>query len=100
MTYSLRISAAALFSSLFVAMAPVVHAAGSAPQPGICTRACWGATAASGITQMSALNRAIVHHTAGSEFNTTGLEASKANVRAIQTLHINNGWGDIGYHFL
>ena len=50
---------------------------------------------------MSALNRAIVHHTAGNEFNTTGYEASKANVRAIQNLHKNtNGWGDIGYHFL
>ncbi|MGI8907379.1 MAG: fibronectin type III domain-containing protein [Candidatus Sumerlaeaceae bacterium] len=50
---------------------------------------------------MSTLNRAIVHHTAGNEFNTTGYEASKANVRAIQSLHKNtNGWSDIGYHFL
>jgi hypothetical protein len=75
-------------------------AAGNAPQPNICTRACWGARAASGITYMGALTRAIVHHTAGSEFNTSGLEASKANVRAVQNLHMSNGWGDIGYHFL
>src|SRR5688572_30214463 len=77
----------------------VASAAGSAPQPSICTRACWGASSGS-VSYMSALTRAIVHHTAGSEFNTTGLEASKANVRAIQSMHKNNGWGDIGYHFL
>jgi hypothetical protein len=74
-------------------------AAGSAPQPSICNRTCWGARAAS-TSYMSALTRAIVHHTAGSEFNTTSFSASAANVRAIQNLHINNGWGDIGYHFL
>src|SRR5687767_5714891 len=76
-----------------------LFAAGSAPQPSICTRACWGASAGS-TSYMSALTRAIVHHTAGNEFNTTGLEASKANVRAIQSMHKANGWGDIGYHFL
>jgi hypothetical protein len=74
-------------------------AAGNAPQPHICTRACWGARASS-TSYMSALTRAIVHHTAGGEFNTSGLEASKANVRAIQNLHMGYGWGDIGYHFL
>src|SRR5688500_3380102 len=74
-------------------------AAGSAAQPNICTRACWGASAGS-TSYMSGLTRAIIHHTAGSEFNTTGLEASKANVRAIQSMHKNNGWGDIGYRFL
>jgi hypothetical protein len=78
-----------------------VNGAGNAPQPGICTRACWAARApAYSATQMGALTRAIVHHTAGNEFNTSGLEASKANVRAVQNLHINNGWGDVGYHFL
>ena len=82
-----------------MAMSGMAVAAGSAPQPNICTRACWGARAGS-TSYMSALTRAIIHHTAGSEFNTSGLEASKANVRAIQNLHISKGWGDIGYHFL
>jgi uncharacterized protein with LGFP repeats len=75
------------------------QAAGHAPDPGICIRSCWGARAASA-SGMSALTRAIVHHTAGNEFNTSGFEASKANVRAVQNAHIANGWGDIGYHFL
>ncbi len=76
--------------------------AAQGPQPGICTRACWAATAPSNsISQMASLNRAIIHHTAGNEFNTTGLEASKANVRAIQNYHKNTlGWSDIAYHFL
>ena len=89
-----------LASGISMLLAGRGECAGAAPQPGICTRACWGARSASGITYMSALTRAIVHHTAGGEYNTTGFEASKANVRAIQNLHINNGWGDIGYHFL
>lgn len=76
-------------------------AAGNAPQPNICTRGCWGARAPGSISYMSALTRAIVHHTAGNEFNTTSYEDSKANVRGIQNYHMNtNGWADIGYHFL
>src|SRR5262245_18581039 len=78
-----------------------MFAAGSAPQPSICTRSCWGARAPSGsISQMSALNRAIVHHSAGAEYNTGGFEDSKADVRGIQNLQMDtNGWSDIGYHF-
>lgn len=51
---------------------------------------------------MSTLNRAVVHHTAmDSNFNTTGLETSKVNVRAIQNYDMDtNGWCDIGYHFM
>lgn len=92
----------ALGLALVTSLPMAASAAGNAPQPSICTRACWGASAPSGgISQMSALTRAIVHHTAGNEFNTTGYEASKANVRAIQNYHKNtNGWSDIGYHFL
>jgi hypothetical protein len=80
-----------------------MQAAGSAAQPTICSRSCWGARAPScTITQMSSLNRAVVHHTAGdSDFNTNSIETSKANVRAIQNSHMDgNGWCDIGYHFL
>lgn len=43
-----------------------------------------------------------MHHTAGdADFNTNSIDTSKANVRAIQNLHMDSrGWSDIGYHFL
>src|SRR5687767_6181327 len=69
-------------------------------QPSICARSCWGArngTCTSTIT----LNRAIIHHTAGAEYNSTGLESSKSYVRAIQNMDMDvDGWCDIGYHFM
>lgn len=47
------------------------------------------------------LNRAIIHHTAGGEYSTTGLESSKSRVRAIQNMDMDtDGWCDIGYHFM
>lgn len=72
-------------------------------KPNVCERPCWGARAPkSSISQMSALTRAIIHHTADpNHMNTGGLEDSKANVRAVQNYHMDtNGWSDIGYHFL
>ncbi|MFN7141331.1 MAG: N-acetylmuramoyl-L-alanine amidase, partial [Limisphaerales bacterium] len=76
--------------------------AGQGPQPGICSRACWGARAPkSAHTQMSSLTRAIIHHTAGSSDYTTDYEAGKVRVRNVQNIHMDaNGWSDIGYHFL
>lgn len=76
--------------------------AGQGPQPSICTRACWGARAPQcGISQMAALNRAIIHHTAGSSDWTTDYATGQSRVRAIQNLHMDSqGWCDIGYHFL
>lgn len=75
--------------------------AGQGPQPGICNRACWVARAPTcGITQMAALNRAIIHHTAGASDYSTDINTSKAKVRGVQNIHINNGWCDIAYHFL
>ncbi len=100
---SFRAGSALLFSLLMLQglIPETALAAGNAPQPSICTRGCWGARAPRSVSYMSALTKAVVHHTAGNEFNTTGYEASKANVRAIQNLHMNsNGWSDIGYHFL
>jgi hypothetical protein len=71
------------------------------PQPSICTRPCWGARAPGSISYMSALSRAIVHHTAGSGDYTTSFETGKTKVRGIQNYHMDvQGWGDIGYHFL
>jgi hypothetical protein len=70
------------------------------PQPTICNRACWGARSASA-SQMGALTRAIVHHTAGSGDYTTNYETGKTKVRGIQNYHMDvQGWSDIGYHFL
>ncbi|MFN7139522.1 MAG: N-acetylmuramoyl-L-alanine amidase, partial [Limisphaerales bacterium] len=76
--------------------------AAQGPQPNICNRGCWGARAAkSSHTQMSSLTRAIIHHTAGQGDYTTSFETGKAKVRGVQNIHMdNNGWSDIGYHFL
>src|SRR5688572_23149356 len=74
-----------------------------APQPsGICVRSCWVARAHLCTSQMSALTRAVIHHTANSsDFTVTTLEGSKARLRGTQNWHMdNNGWCDIGYHFL
>lgn len=75
--------------------------AGQGPQPSICSRSCWGARAPTcGISQMGGLTRAIIHHTAGAGDYSSDLASSKAIMRGVQNLHINNGWCDIAYHFL
>lgn len=73
------------------------------PQPGICNRPCWAARAPNcGLSTMTALTRAIVHHTAApSDWNTTSIDTSKPKVRAVQNYHMDaQGWCDIGYHFV
>lgn len=73
------------------------------PLPYYCTRTCWVARAPScAITTMSSLNRAVIHHTAAtSDYATTGEADTKPKIRGIQNYHMdNNGWCDIGYHFL
>jgi N-acetylmuramoyl-L-alanine amidase len=94
-----------LVFSLFLSAVPaLVSAAGGSPKPNdICNRDCWNARSpSSSISEMSNLNRAIVHHTASSShFQTAGLNESKANVRGVQNYHMDgNGWSDIGYHYL
>ncbi len=82
------------------AMSVSLHAA-QGPQPTICNRACWGARSTTWSTQMSALTRAIIHHTAGASDYTTDYATAKTKVRGIQNLHMDSrGWSDIGYHFL
>ncbi len=73
-----------------------------APMPTICNRACWGARApACEPGNISALTRAIVHHTAGTGDYTTDYEAGKAKVRGVQNYHIDSvGFCDVSYHFL
>src|SRR5688500_13024065 len=54
---------------------------GQGPIPGICSRACWAARAPTcGISQMSSLTHAIIHHTAGASDYSTDLNTSKARV--------------------
>ncbi len=96
-----------LFAALFLAgtvVAPNLLAQTCRPPlPYYCDRTCWGARAPQcTISTMSALNRAVIHHTANSsDYSTTGEADTKPKVRAIQNYHMDvNGWCDIGYHFL
>ncbi|MCX7719336.1 MAG: N-acetylmuramoyl-L-alanine amidase [Candidatus Sumerlaeaceae bacterium] len=93
----------AVLASATMAVTALAGAAGQATQPSICTRSCWGARAPRSIpSEMAALNRAVIHHTAQpNDWNTNSQAESAALVRAIQNLHMDsNGWADIGYHFL
>jgi hypothetical protein len=74
-----------------------------APMPTYCNRSCWGARSPQcAISTMSALDRAVIHHTASAgDFDTSSQTTSAARVRGIQNYHMDaNGWCDIGYHFL
>lgn len=95
---ALPVAAAVIFAT-FTGSA---EAAGQATQPNICDRSCWGSRSTSTPSTMSALNRAIIHHTAGpGDYNVSNINDSKAKVRAIQNYHMDvNGWSDVGYHFL
>jgi len=89
-------------SALVLSLPAGLYAAGAATQPTICSRSCWGSRSTGTPVQMSALNRAIIHHTAGaSDYNVSSINDSKAKVRAVQNIHMDvNGWSDVGYHFL
>lgn len=97
-------AATARLGALIAALLPgIAAAAGGVPQPDICDRDCWDARPPSSTpSQMSSLNRAVIHHTAiSANYDTTSIEESKAQVRAVQNYHMDvNGWSDIGYHFL
>jgi uncharacterized protein with LGFP repeats len=84
------------------AVAAFINAnAAQGPLPSICNRACWGARNTSCSGNLSVLNRAIIHHTAGAGDWTTNFETAKSKVRGVQNLHMDgNGWCDTGYHFL
>ncbi|HWB71080.1 MAG TPA: cell wall-binding repeat-containing protein, partial [Egibacteraceae bacterium] len=78
-------------------------AAGAAPvQPGIVSRAQWGADESIRRGAPAYARRArlgILHHTAGS--NGYGPEDGPAVVRGIYRYHVeSNGWNDIGYNLL
>jgi hypothetical protein len=90
-----------LFAGTLFTTSEVLASTCKAPQPTICTRSCWTAKAGSCTTGLGALTRAIIHHTAGSGDYTTDYETAKSKVRGVQNYHMsNNGWCDIGYHFL
>lgn len=69
-------------------------------------RKAWNARAANSanMTELrGAWSKLTVHHSAETSSDPTGgsLEESSASLRGIQRFHIEeNGWGDIGYHFL
>ena len=86
-----------------------VDAAGAFPaQPGITTRAQWGAdeswrTVADGcdgsVAYASGVRNAFVHHT--DNVNTYTADEAPALIRGIYRFHtFTNGWCDIGYNFL
>ena len=68
-------------------------------QPGVVTRAQWGADESirRSSPSFAAIKRMIVHHTVTGN----GDPDPAATVRAIYTYHVQgNGWSDIGYNFL
>lgn len=91
-----------LLLSALVLAANLAFAAGSAPMPTICNRACWNARAPQGtINYNSGLNRAVIHHTASSgDYNVANIEESKVRVRAIQNYSMDGlGYADTMYNF-
>lgn len=72
----------------------------------VISRKQWNARAANpaGMTALrGAWSKLTVHHSAETSSDPTGgsLEESTASLRGIQRFHLEeNGWGDIGYHFL
>lgn len=89
-------------------VAPYLAAAGlDAPPPAVAraaladvSRAQWGAERLRGNHDpMSKPFRITVHHTA-EPFDSEALAASCAEARHIQGMHLQQGWADVGYHFL
>ncbi len=95
-------AAGLLAGAVLLPTTEVVAQSCKAPQPSICVRSCWGARApTSAHSQMAALSRAIIHHTAGAGEYTTDYATAQSKMRSIQNYHMDsNGWSDIGYHFL
>lgn len=70
-------------------------------QPGIRTRASWGADESKRKytpQYMDDVRFAVVHHTAGT--NSYTAEQADDVIRGIYAYHLNNGWDDIAYNFL
>jgi hypothetical protein len=70
-------------------------------QPGIRTRASWGADESLRHDEpnyMDEVRFAVVHHTAGT--NSYTAEEADDVIRAIYAYHTRNGWDDIAYNFL
>lgn len=74
--------------------APSCTTAGQTPN--ILPRSAWGAKAPKGYYGKHTPNRITIHHTVTSNTATD----SAAEARKIQQMHFNNGWNDVGYHFL
>jgi len=97
-----KLALSLIAGSLALCAAPPLSAQTTpGPQPGICTRACWGARGPGSISYSSVLNRAIIHHTADvGQFNTTTIDVSKANMRVLQNYCMDVlSYSDIMYNF-
>ena len=74
-------------------------AAGAPPQPGVISRAQWGADESlrKGIREFAPITKLVVHHTVTANNDPD----PAATVRAIYSFHTQvRGWDDIGYNFL
>ena len=81
---------------------PELRASGSAPRPGIVTRAGWGADESireSGFVYTGDVRAVFVHHTdTANDYSCTD---TPKIIRSIYQYHVkSNGWRDIGYNFL
>ncbi len=85
--------------------APKATPGWAVPLPGtplaVRPRSTWAAEASrSNVTPMGRIHRITVHHT-GDEFVAVSAADTASTLKRIQKHHIrNNGWADIGYHFL
>jgi hypothetical protein len=72
------------------------NTATSCIKPPVVSRSQWGAKAPRSSISTSKVTHLIVHHEYGSNYSSDWA----ARVRAIQQLHFNNKWSDVGYNFL
>lgn len=72
------------------------------PKPAVWSRAQWGARPPTCTYSYCNVTHIAIHHTAGvAEYSCAGFEECAADVRAIQTYHMDvNGWCDVGYNYL
>lgn len=62
-------------------------------------RSQWGARGPRGsYIRNTSISRAIIHHTAVSIRFATSIKDAASQMRALQALHMNQGWTDVGYH--
>lgn len=78
------------------------RAEGLYPKPPVHSRDAWGARPPTCTYSYCTVTHIGIHHTAGvSEYSCSGFSDCAADVRAIQSYHMDtNGWCDVGYNYL